>query len=62
VTAKKEKEKLNQCVIATIWRAWLQPVVMCGCKKKTWLCLCGWKATWLFGIWLQAWVVCDWKN
>jgi hypothetical protein len=21
VTAKKEKEKLNQCVIATIWRA-----------------------------------------
>jgi hypothetical protein len=57
---QKIKKELNQCVIATIWRAWLQPGVMCGCK--TWLCLCGWKATWLFGIWLQAWVVCDCKN
>jgi hypothetical protein len=34
VTAKKKKEKLNQCVIATIWRAWLQPGVMCVAKKK----------------------------
>jgi hypothetical protein len=33
VTAKKEKEKLSQCVIATIWRAWLQPGVMCVAKK-----------------------------
>jgi hypothetical protein len=54
------KKELNQCVFATILRAWLQPEVICGCK--TWLCLCGWKATWLFGIWLQAWVVCDCKN
>jgi hypothetical protein len=53
---KKEKEKLNQYLIATIWRAWLQPGVMCVAKKKkTWLCLCACKATWLFGIWLQAW-------
>jgi hypothetical protein len=58
---QKRKRKLNQCVIATSWRAWLQPGVMCGCKKP-WLCLCGWKATWLFGIWLQAWVVCDCKK
>jgi hypothetical protein len=56
----KKKKELNQCVIATIWRVWLQLGVMCGCK--TWLCLCGWKATWLLGIWLQAWVVCDCKN
>jgi hypothetical protein len=35
----KEKKELNQCVIATIWRVWLQPGVICGCK--TWLCLCG---------------------
>jgi hypothetical protein len=62
VWLQKRKRKPNQCVIATIWRAWLQPGVMCGCKKKTWLCLCGWKATWLFGIWLQAWVMCDYKN
>jgi hypothetical protein len=61
VTAKKKKKELNQCVIATIWRAWLQPGVMCGCKK-IWLCLCGWKTTWLFGIWLQVWVVCDCKT
>jgi hypothetical protein len=33
VTAKKEKE-LNHCVIATIWRDRMQPVVMCSCKKK----------------------------
>jgi hypothetical protein len=33
VTAKKKKE-LNHCVIATIWRDRLQPVVMCGCKKE----------------------------
>jgi hypothetical protein len=31
-------------------------------QKETWLCPCGWKATWLFGIWLQACVVCDCKN
>jgi hypothetical protein len=31
----KEKEKLNQCVIATIWRAWLQPGVMCVAKRET---------------------------
>jgi hypothetical protein len=34
---KKEKEKLNQCVIATIWRAWLQTRSYVCCKK-TWLC------------------------
>jgi hypothetical protein len=32
VTAKKKKE-LNHSV-ATIWRDRLQPVVMCGCKRK----------------------------
>jgi hypothetical protein len=36
-----QKKSLNQCVIATILRVWLQPEVICGCK--TWLCLCGWK-------------------
>jgi hypothetical protein len=41
------------CVIATRSYVWLQ---------KIWLCLCGLKATWLFGIWLQAWLVCDCKN
>jgi hypothetical protein len=56
----QKKKEPNQCVIATILRACLQPGVMCGCK--IWLCLCGWKATWLFGIWLQAWVVCDCKT
>jgi hypothetical protein len=59
---KKEKEKLNQCVIATLWRAWLQPGVMCVAKRETWLCLCACKATWLFRKWLQAWVVSDWKK
>jgi hypothetical protein len=61
VTAKKEKEKLNKCVIATIWRAWLQNRSYVCCKK-TWLCLCACKATWLFGIWLQAWIVCHCKK
>jgi hypothetical protein len=56
VTAKKEKEKLNKCVIATIWRPWLQTRSYVCCKK-TWLCLCACKATWLFGIWLHAWIV-----
>jgi hypothetical protein len=42
-------------LIATSSYVWLH-------KKKTWLCLCGWKATWLFGIWLRAWVVCDCKK
>jgi hypothetical protein len=41
------------CVIAT--RSYV-------CCKKTWLCLCACKATWLFGIWLQAWIVCDCKK
>jgi hypothetical protein len=50
-----------KCVIATSWLGLLKPGVMCGCKKP-WLCLCGWKATWLFGIWSQAWVVCDCKK
>jgi hypothetical protein len=34
------KKELNQCVIATILRAWLQQEIICGCKP--WLCLCGW--------------------
>jgi hypothetical protein len=46
-----QKKELNQWVFATILCAWLQPEVICGCK--TLLCLCGWEATWLFGIWLQ---------
>jgi hypothetical protein len=33
------KKRPEQCVFATILRAWLQPEVICGCK--TWLCLCG---------------------
>jgi hypothetical protein len=61
VTAKKENEKLNQCVIATIWRAWLQTRSYVCCKN-TWHCLCACKATWLFRIWLQAWVVCHCKK
>jgi hypothetical protein len=54
VTAKKEKENWTN--------VWLQLFGMSDCKKETWFCLCGWKATWLFGIWLQAWVVCDCKK
>jgi hypothetical protein len=34
-----QKKKTEQCVFATILRAWLQPEVFCG--WKTWLCLCG---------------------
>jgi hypothetical protein len=40
VTAKKKKE-LNHCVMATIWCERLQPVVMCGCKKKKPEFVCG---------------------
>jgi hypothetical protein len=46
------KKGLNQCVVATILRVWLQPEVICGCNmtESVWL-----KATWLFGyLWLQA--------
>jgi hypothetical protein len=43
------------CVIATRNYVRLQ-------KKETWLCLCDCKATWLFGIWLQTWVVSDCKK
>jgi hypothetical protein len=43
------------CVIATRNYVRLQ-------KTETWLCLCACKATWLFGIWLQAWVVSDCKK
>jgi hypothetical protein len=105
-----KKQELNQCVITTILRAWLQQEVICGCKPLTvyvveiylvicymiaslcsvWLqklfCVCDcnyftcviatrsylwlqnltvsvWlKSTWLFGIRLQAWVVCDCKT
>jgi hypothetical protein len=32
------------------------------CNMETWLRLCACKATWLFGIWLQAWVVSDCKK
>jgi hypothetical protein len=37
---KKKKEKLNQCVIATIWPAWLQPGVMCVAKRNLTLSVC----------------------
>jgi hypothetical protein len=33
------QKRTEQCVFATILRAWLQPQVICG--YKTWLCLCG---------------------
>jgi hypothetical protein len=39
---KKEKEKLNKCAIATIWRALLQTRSYVCCKK-TWLCICACK-------------------
>jgi hypothetical protein len=32
------------------------------CKMETWLCLFACKATWLFGIWFQTWVVSDCKK
>jgi hypothetical protein len=54
---KKRTEPVCDC---TILHACLQPGVLCGWKP--WLCLCSWKAIWLFDIWLQAWVVCDCKN
>jgi hypothetical protein len=120
---RKRKRKLNQCVIATSWRTWLQTrsyvwlqenltlsvwlksylviwnmiaslgslwlqklklVIAKSCwfisvtqkKKKKTKPVCDCKklacviatrelcviATWLFGIWLQAWVVCDCKK
>jgi hypothetical protein len=55
---------------------WLQQQYVNSCKKKQWnkkknrkRCkkkepefVCGWKATWLFGIWLQTWVLSDCKR
>jgi hypothetical protein len=64
-----KKKELNQSVITTILRAWLQPEVICGCK--TWLCLCSWKILGYFvwviaslgSVWLQnSMVVCDCKK
>jgi hypothetical protein len=35
---------------------------LCVLQMETWLCLCACKATWLFGMWLQTWVVSDCKK
>jgi hypothetical protein len=47
-------------VFATIFRAWLQPEKLSVVAKPDCVCVVG--ATWLFGEWLQAWVVCDCKR
>jgi hypothetical protein len=66
---KKEKEKLNQYLIATIWRAWLQPGVMCVEKKENLtlsVCLQSYLVIWnmiasLSSKWLQKTKVCHCK-
>jgi hypothetical protein len=47
ISVPAKKGKLNQCVIAAIWHAFLQPVVMCGCKKKENLTLSVWLKSYL---------------
>jgi hypothetical protein len=51
------KKKPEQCVFATILRAWLQPEVICGCTMAGVFVV---EVVWLFGyLWLQIWVMCN---
>jgi hypothetical protein len=62
VTAKKKKKKNRASVSLQLFGVRDCNQEICTVAKKTWLCLCACKATWLFGIWLQVWVVSDCKK